>query len=191
MGAITSLMSSGAGSAGGIAAGSQAVSNNKPDAAIGTLTAVTDHVSSYYAGRANAYILNAKADQLAYQAESARISSNMARYEGQIKNSDSYLDYFRAAGRQAAAQAQGGILSSATGLSLRNELDSDAARNSRRALLESRIKSDGFLINSIGLMAGIQGQRDLARLAKMQGWLQPIGNTLGAFGKAFDVFSNE
>jgi hypothetical protein len=132
----------------------------------------------------------AQAGDLEYQAEVAGMNSELARYQSQIAESDDYLKNYRAMGRQAAAQAQGGVLGSVTGQGLLTESENEASKSGRRIRLMGELASAPLLAESIGLRGQASEMKRNARIALFEGIMGPFAqpvmdhmNVFRAIGK--------
>ena len=138
------------------------------------IQAAQQQIDSQRASFQQAGDLKAQARQLDYQADVSQLNSEVAKAQGQIAASDDYLNNYKAMGRQAAAQAQGGTLGSATGQSLLAESENEAAKSTRRIRLNADMQSKSLLAETYGLRAQAQGLRRQARVSVFEGWMGPF-----------------
>ena len=143
--------------------------------AVGSLVqAAQQQIDAQRASFQQAGAYKQQARDLEYQANVALSNSNLSRYQGDIAAADQYRQDYQAMGRQAASQAQGGILGSVTGDSLLAQSESEAAKSQRRIRLQTNIQSGSLLADSIGLRAQASAAKRNARVAIFEGVMGPF-----------------
>ncbi len=158
------------------------------NASLGLASALTTHVGSYLSGRAQATDYETEAAKLKTQAQISRLEGNIAAAESQLELSQDYQDYYRQLSRLAASQAQQGVLGSATGQAVAEDLEREARRSGQQIEARSSLTGTSYLAKALGLTASAHSSRRKASAARLNAVSSPLSNTLNAAGRAFDIF---
>lgn len=106
-------------------------------------------------------------------AKISKINADIARKDGIIAQAEAAEQAHRALGRQRAAQAQGGILSSATGDLVLEQTEAEARENQLNIGYQADRNAQGFMVSA-------QNQRNQAEAARYRAGVSGVKGTLGA-----------
>lgn len=153
---------------------------------IGALGAVGQYQQA--AAQTGSYKAQAAAEQM--NARLAATNSEIAQSEGRRNQAQAAEEAYKSMGRQRAAQAQTGILGSATGLLMRNQSEAEAADEQLRIGRQAEIESLNYKLqrsNSLNSSSILSSQ---AKSARTGGALGAAGSLLGGVGQGYSYRLN-
>ena len=134
-------------------------------------------------GLAQAAAAEDQARALEANSRDAAVRAQIAESQGRTQAAQTALDWYKQQGRQRAAQAQGGILASPTGLWARDETEERARRDEFQVGLDADLKKRGYLFDSADLSGRAAAARN--RAARLGSLLGGVASFAGGVNKAY------
>lgn len=153
---------------------------------IGALGAVGQYQQA--AAQTASYKAQAAAEQM--NAQIAGINADIAQSEGTRNQALAAEEAYKSMGRQRAAQAQTGILNSATGLLMRNQSETAAADEQLRIGRQADMEALNYTIQRSNALNSSSILSSNAKSAKTGGVLGAAGSLLGGVGQGYSYRLN-
>lgn len=126
-----------------------------------------------------------QAAALEYNARIAEQNASIARSEGILEETAAAEEAYRARGRLAAGQAQNGILGSATGEAVADDLKRQAEEEKFNIQFRSQLNQQGFLSDAANSRAQAGVYRSNAKQSVLGGWMNGVGSLAGGLSSAY------
>lgn len=136
-------------------------------------------------GYADAQTQKNQANAYEYNARIAEQNANIAKSEGIIEEARAAEDAYRARGRLAAGQAQGGILGSVSGEAVANDYANAAKEDMFNIQFKNKLQTQGLLSEAANYRSQAKVARSNARQSILGGWLGGMGSVAGGAAKGY------
>lgn len=130
----------------------------------------------------------AQADAEAANARLAQINSEIAGNQGREARADAYAEGYKAMGRQRAALAQSGLISSPTGLLLQQEMENAVELDQNRLGRDADLNALGYQIQKSNALTASGVHRLNEANSKGGGKLGLIGGLMGGAAAAYGAY---
>ena len=145
-------------------------------------------LGSYQQAQAQAATANAQAEAEAINAQIQAANADIARNDGKEAQARAAEDAYKAMGRQRAALAQGGLLSSPTGLLLQDESQADADREQLQIGRQAELNALGYDIQKSNALYSSGIYKANAKSAKAGGYLGLAGGILSGVSQSYNNY---
>ncbi len=149
---------------------------------VGAVVSVASAVSQGYA---QAQSNKNQAKMADYNAQVAEMNAGLARSQGKIEAAEAAENAYKARGRQVATLAQTGILESATGSVLQDELKNKAEQEQFQIQFNNNLQQQGLLNEAHNYRQQSKIYRANAKQSLMGGWLGGAGSLAGSLAKGY------
>lgn len=153
------------------------------------ISAVVSAASAVSQGYQQAQSQKNQAAAAEYNAQIAEQNASIARSEGMIEEAAAAEDAYRARGRLAASQAQTGILGSATGDLVAEDLKRQAEEEQFKIQFSNQLNQQGFLNEAANYRAQASVYRSNAKQSVLGGWLGGVGSLAQGSSKAYGQYT--
>ncbi len=152
------------------------------------LSGAVSALGSYQQSQAQAATANAQAQAEALNAQIQAANADIARNDGREAQARAAEDAYKAMGRQRAALAQGGILSSPTGLLLQDESQANADRELDQIGRQAELNALGYDIQKSNALNSSNIYKANAKASKTGGYLGIAGGILSGVSQGYDNY---
>jgi len=153
------------------------------------VSAVASLASSVAQGQAQAQSQKNQAKMAEYNAQVAEMNASISRSEGQIEAAEAAEKAYKARGNQAASLAQAGILSSATGDILQDELKNQAEDEQFKIQFGNTLQTQGLLNEAHNYRQQAKISNSNAKQSIIGGWLNGAGSVAGSLANGYGNWS--
>lgn len=150
------------------------------------ISGVMGAFGTYQQSRAQEATANAQAAADKINAQLSAVNADIARNDGKEAQARAAEDAYKAMGRQRAALAQGGLISSPTGLLLQDESQANADAEQMQIGRQAELGALGYDIQRSNALNSASIHKANAKSSKTGGILAAAGGLLGGVSTAYD-----